>query len=602
MATNIKYATVQSSSLDFDAIKASLKTYLTTQDIFKDYNFEGSSMNILLDVLASNTHYYALYNSMIANEMFLDSAILRSNVISNAKNLGYTPRSNLASSATVKLEITTKNSLGQPISLGNYVSVPKGTQFNSSVNDTAYRFVTTKEYLLDSVGPGLYSNSDIEILEGVLLKKSFTVTTDPGQKFQILDQNIDTTSIKLWIQESQSNLTTVDYNLTTSILGLSSSSTIFMIQESGDGNYEIVFGDGIIGKKPVAGNIITIEYLSTSPGESDGCNTFSLVQLIVPGQTHAVTTIKSATGSSTKETIESIKIHAKYNFEAQGRAVIPTDYKTIIMQKFPDMLDVNVWGGENNDPPQYGKVFISPLSRHLSKVTTTRKDEIVSAVKALNVMNVVPELVDPTVTTIKLVGHVNYKESVQVISAADIKALVISALLQYGIDNLQMFGNTFSYSKALQYIDQANPVITNSFFRISMISPVVVLNGNTFSWDINFGNKLRPGTISSDPFTLSVESVANTLYYFEDDSLGNIKIFGVVDGDITTKFYTGDIQGNINYETGKVSLSNLQLVPYLDPYNIGVSVEPFNYDVSPGFNQILTLNQSQIIVDALPVQ
>lgn len=602
MSTNIKYATIQSSSLDFDAIKNSLKTYLTNQDIFKDYNFEGSSMNILLDVLAANTHYYALYNSMIANEMFLDSAILRSNVISNAKNLGYTPRSNLSSEATIKIEITVKNSLGQPMSLGNYISLPKGTQFNSSVDGNSYRFVTTKEWMLDNTGPGLYSNSAIDILEGTLLRKSFTVNNDPSQKFQILDPNIDTTSIKLWIQESTSNITTTDYSFVNSILGLSSASTIFMVQESADGNYEIIFGDGVIGKKPINGNIITVEYLSTSPGLADGCNTFSLVQPIVPGQTHTVSTVKAASGSAVKESIESIKTHAKYNFESQGRAVIPTDYKSIIMQKFPDLQDINVWGGEDNDPPQYGRVFIAPLSRHLTKVTTTRKSEITSAIKDLNVMNVVPSIVDPTVMTIKFAGHVNYKESLQVVSASEIKRIVIDALLQYGIDNLQRFGKSFSYSKSLQYIDEASATITNSFFRISLLSPVVVLSGTTFSWDINFGNKIRPGTVSSEPFTLSVDSIANTLYYFEDDSLGYIKIYGIVNGDITTKFYTGAVNGTINYETGKVALSNLQLVPYLEPYNINLIVEPVNYDVSPTFNQILTLNQSQIIVDAIPVQ
>lgn len=601
MAT-AKYAQIQSSSLDFDTIKSSLKTFLKTQDTFQDFNFEGSSLNILLDVLAANTHYYALYASMTANEMFLDTAILRSNVISNAKNLGYTPRSNVASTAIVKVEVTAKNASNQPLSLGAYITMPKGTQFNSTVDGVPYRFVTLKEYVLSNTGPGIYTNDAVSLYQGTMLKKSFTVTTDPSQKFQILDANIDTSSIKLWVQESSSNLTSTDYSYTKSILGLSSSSTIYMVQESADGNFEIIFGDNIIGKKPAVGNIITVEYLSTTPGAADGCNIFSLVNLIIPGQIHTVSTIKSSIGSSAKETIDSIKLHARYNFESQGRSVIPLDYKTNILQDFPELLDVNVWGGEDNIPAKYGKVMISPLSRDLTKITISKKADIVSAIKKLNVMNIVPEIVDPQITIIRISGHVNYKESVQVISASDVKSQVINAALQYNRDNLQKFGVGFSYSKALQYIDQSNSAISNSFFRISMISPIVVLTGNVFSQTIDFGNQIRPNTMTSDPFTLSLNTMANTLYYFEDNGVGGIELYGVVGGDISTKFYTGDSHGTIDYVTGKILLTNMTLVPYLDPYNIQIIVEPFNYDVTPTFNQILTLDQSQIIVDAIPVQ
>lgn len=600
MAT-AKYAQIQSSSLDFDSIKSSLKTYLQTQDVFQGYSFEGSSLNILLDVLAANTHYYAAYTSMAANEMFLDTAILRSNVVSNAKNLGYSPRSNIAAFAKVKVEISAKNAQGQALNLGSFVSMPKGTLFNSTVDGVPYRFVTSQEYLLANVGPGLYGNSDVTLKEGTLLKKSFVVSSVPGQKFQILDPNIDTSTIKLWIQESATNLTSTDYSYTKSILGLTSNSHIYMVQESADGNFEIVFGDNVIGKKPVAGNIITLEYLSTTPGQGNGCNVFSLVNLIIPGQTHTVTTITSSSGSSVKETIDSIKLHARYNFESQGRAVIPLDYKTTILQAFPELLDVNVWGGEDNIPVKYGKVMISPLARSLTKITSVKKDEIVAAIKKLNVMNIVPEIVDPQVTVIKLSGHVNYKETVQTISASTIKGQVIDALLQYNRDYLQKFTNGFSYSQALGYITNSNTAITNSFFRVSIISPIVVLNGNLFSYTIELGNQLRPNTMTSDPFTLSVNSLANTLYYLEDDGLGNIELYGITNGDISSKFYTGELHGTINYTTGSLLITNLQIIPYLSPYNVNVIVEPYNYDVIPTFNQILTIDQSQLIVDAIPV-
>ena len=601
MATAIKYAQIQSSSLDFDAIKDSLKTYLQSQDIFQDYNFQGSSMNILLDVLASNTHYYALYNSMIANEMFLDTAILRSNVISNAKNLGYIPRSNIASSTSIKLQIDAKTSGGVPLDLGKYITVPKGTVFNSSVDGTQYKFCTMAETVLTLVSPGSYANPDITIKEGTVLRKSFTVTGDPSQTFQILDSNIDTTTVKVWVQQSVSNLEVAEYTPITSIIGLSSSDSIFIVQESADGNYELKFGDNIIGKKPIAGNIITVEYLSTTAGQADGCNVFSLVALILDGQTHTVTANKQSSGASIKESIESIKLHARYNFEAQGRAVVPADYKTTIMKLFPDILDVNVWGGEDNDPPEYGRVFIAPLSNHLTKITTTKKDEIVSAIKQYNVMNIVPYIVDPSILTIKLSGYVNYKESLQNISAAGIVAATTDALLLYNTDSLQRFGNSFSYSKSLSYVDTASSAITNSFLRVDIITPIVVLSTAQFSWDINFANQLRPGGITSDPFILSVGANSNTLYYFEDDSKGNIVIYGIINGDATTKFYVGNTYGTINYTNGKVSLTNLELIPYLDPYNIFVSAEPMSYDVKPAYNQILTLSRNQIIIDAIPV-
>lgn len=579
--------------LNFDGIKSSLKTFLQSQTEFQDYNFEGASLNILLDILAANSHYYAMYSNMMANEMFLDSAQLRSSVASHAKTLGYIGRSVQSAKAIVSVNLT--NVPGTPSS----VLVPRGFKFLGNNDGTTLEFITVEDtYLQPTSTPGQYSLPSIDILEGKLQTYSWTVSGESTQRFVIPTKNIDTRYVRVVVQQSATNLYREVYTSASKILDLTSSSKIFFIQETSDGNWEIEFGDGVLGYQPQAGNIVQIEYLRPTIGAGNGISEFNISTPIFSGATHTITTVSSASGALGREDIESIRLNSKRNFAAQERSVVPGDYETNIRIDYPSVLDVKAWGGEDNDPPIYGKVFISILNSDLSKLTVSQKNAIAAQIKKRNVINIRPEIIDPELESIRISGHVRYNEKTLDILPADLKTNVINAIQSYGYENLQGFDKMFSYSEMLKYITSADVNVKSvdvKFYPGLYITPT----GTAATFSVNFRNEITPGSIWSAAFQQGTP-VANKFYHLGDDGLGNIKMYSVVGGDLSTKTEIVGNFGTVNYATGLLAIQNFNPTLLNNTVTLKIESQTTGHELIPFFNQILFIDSENLKIEVIP--
>ena len=453
---------IQVTDLDFINIKNNLKQFLQGQDTLKDYNYEGSALSVLLDVLAYNTQYNAYYLNMVANEMFLDTALLRSSVISKAKELNYTPKSAIAPTATVNLTVHQVND--------SSLTIPKFTRFLSeAVNGVNYNFVTT-----DSVTVNTGVNKDVyfpnlEIKQGIPASSSFVVnsTTNPSYTFALYDKGIDTTTLTVSVQQSNSNSSYEIYTLcpdfTTLDISKSNTEKIYFLQESVSNptTYEIYFGDGIIGNKLSDGNVVNITYIKTDGTLSAGANNFSLMGSISGYANTTLTSVTSASTGGDIESIQSIKFQAPKSYATQGRAVTSDDYVTIIQQnKLGYSFDsVSVWGGEKNDPPVYGQVFIALKPSGAYALTDTQKQRLINEViKPISVITVEPTIVEPDYNYIKVNTNVNFDSKKTNLTSNQIQNLVKSAINNFSTSTLNTFNSTFvapDLSTSIQSVDNA---------------------------------------------------------------------------------------------------------------------------------------------------
>ena len=579
--------------LDFDGIKNSLKNFLQSQSEFQDYDFEGSSLNILLDVLAANSHYYAMYSNMMANEMFLDSAQLRSSVASHAKMLGYTPRS--IQSAKAIVDLTVSGVVGTPSS----ILVPRGYKFLGEYEDAELDFVTVEDvYLTPTGNPGEYSIPSIEIFEGKTQTYSYTVTENLGQRFIIPTKNIDTRYIRVSVQLSATNLYKEVYTPASKILDLKTDSKVFFIQETSNGEWELLFGDGVLGKQPTSGNIVLIEYLSPTEGFGNGVDSFTVASPIFSGATHTITTVAQAGGAIGRESTESIRLNAKRNYASQERSVTPFDYETNIRIDFPNVLDVKAWGGEDNDPPIYGKVFVSVLNSNLTRLTSAQKNTIADLIKKRNVINIRPEIVDPELESIRLVGHVRYNEKTLDILPSDLRTNVVNAIADYGSENLQGFDKMFSYSEMLKYITTADSNIKSVDFKFYpglYIRPTTT----TAAFDVDFRNEISPGSVWSAAFLIASPG-AGKQYHLGDDGNGNLRIYSVVGGDLTTKAETPGNFGTVNYSTGLLNIENFAATLLNSAISLKIECQTVSNEMIPFFNQVLFIDSENLKVEVIP--
>jgi hypothetical protein len=450
---------IQLTDLDFDTIKNNLKTYLKSQDTFKDYNFDGSGLSVLVDLLAYNTQYNSFYLNMVANEMFLDSAVQRSSVVSHAKLLNYVPKSAIAPTADVK--ITFSGVSDSSLTLPAYSSF-----LSEAVDGVNYTFVNT-----DSITQNAVANTVVfpvvTLKQGVHSSYSYTVnsTTNPSYTFEIPDSSVDTTTLSVVVQNSSTDATQYIYKPSSSILSLDGNSQVYFLQESLSGNYEIYFGDGVIGKKLTDGNVVKINYLSTEASAAAGANNFVLMDNIGSYSFVTVEGLDAATNGSPKESIDSIKYQSTKKQAAQGRAVTKEDYITAIQQNTLGVSfdAVNVWGGEQNDPPVYGQIFICLKPQGGYTLTETQKQRLVQdVIKPISVMTVTPTIVEPDYTYITLDVNVMYDPKKTTLSANQIGTLVSSAVQRFSSNTLNTFESTLSVpqlSSLIQGVDVS--IITN---------------------------------------------------------------------------------------------------------------------------------------------
>ena len=597
MATNDKRLRV--TELDFDNIKENLKTFLKAQTEFKDYDFEGSGMNILLDTLAYNTHYLGFNANMLANEMFLDSASLRSSVVSHAKSLGYEVSSSRAPVATINVSLSTD---------ANTKTMSAGTAFTTSIDGVDYQFVTIADVTATNTGSAVPFDS-VKIYEGTYVTSSYTVdSSEVDQRFLLNDARADTSTLTVKVQNSSSDTTTTTYTKATDITQLSSSSTVYYLQETDSGLFEVYFGDGVVSKGLSDGNIVTLQYVVTNRTLANGASSFSSPSSIDGVTGITVTTVANATGGSNPETVESIKLNAPLDYASQGRAVTIDDYKTYTKKLFPNTQAVSVWGGEDgsydtstgvSSNPEYGKVFISIKSTTGENLTTVQKSNLVTAFAPYKVASVTPVIVDPE--TIFLILNVSFQyDSTATTSTKDeLASLIATTISNYNSSDLQEFNSSFRHSKLLRLIDDTDTAILNNTTTVTMGKFFTPVNASS-SYNINFNNAFfnphsghnaeAGGIIASTGFQLDNDTT--TEYFFDDDGSGNLRIYSLSSG---VRTYLNSAAGTIDYTNGTISTTSLFIsaVSNVDGESstkIRITAIPKSNDVVPVRNQILEID------------
>ena len=590
------------SELDFENIKGSLKRFLSNQNEFKDYDFEGSSLAILLDLLAYNTHYLAYNANFVANEMFLDTAQLRSSVASLAKLVGYTPNSARAPIADLKLVINDGT--------GSIITIPAGTKFTSSIDDLTYSFVTVADKTVQPVD-GVYTAQSLNVYEGTYVSYNYTYDEqDIDQRFLISSDRVDTTTIKVVIQNSASDVTTNVYTKATSITELNGTSKVFFLQEAEDGQYEIYFGDGVIGKKLDDGNIINVSYVVTNKTEANGATAFTLAGSISGFTDITVTVNSSAQGGAEPESLQSIKKNTPDFYSSQDRAVTIEDYKSKVKQLYANTQAVSAWGGEDAETPFYGRVYISILPTSGSNLTESTKARIVTDLKKYSVASVTPVIVDPETTNVLLTSTVKFDEKVTTKTSDTLKSNIITTITNYNTNTLQSFDTIFRHSKLTGLIDDTDESILSNITTVRLRKSFIPTIGSSTKYTINFANTLynphsghasvEGGILSSTGF--KIDGDTTNIWFLDDDGQGNVRRYRM-DGSVRS--YGNSTQGTINYSTGVVevnslNVSNIENVRGAASTVIEVTVKPNSNDLVPIRNQILEIDvaNSSVTVEA----
>jgi hypothetical protein len=587
------------TEFDFDEVKDNLKIFMRNQTEFKDYDFEGSGLSALLDVLAYNTHYLGFNANMLANEMFLDSSQLRSSVVSHAKTLGYTTRSATSAKATVDVLLNTSNTSA---------TMPAGTVFTSSVGDTSYQFVTINDVTAFLNGSTITFN-DVAIYEGSYVSTRYTADTqNVEQRFLINDNRADTTTITITVQNSASDSTSSAYTLATDISGLTSTSDVYFLQEVEDGKYEIYFGDGVLGTKLEDGNIVIINYVVTNKGASNGANQFSSSSAIDTVNSVNVITVSSAAGGSEPESMESIKYNAPLDYASQGRCVTTEDYKTYVRQLFANTQAVSVWGGEDgsysnvtgvSEIAEYGKVFISIKSTTGLNLNEIQKSQLVKGLAPYTVASITPVVVDPE--TLNLILNVNFKydSNATTSSKESLETLVSNTISSYNTNYLKVFNSIFRHSQFTSLVDNTDNSILSNITTVSLGSFYTPNTTGSFSFTIQFGNSLfnphsghnaaAGGIIASTGFY--IQDNTNEMF-FDDDGAGNLRIYYLVSG---VRTYHSETSGTVNYVTGLVSVNPVYITSVSNVDNnastaIRLTASPSSNDIVGKRNQIIEID------------
>lgn len=460
-------ASIRITELDFNEIKNNLKNFLRSQSEFQDYDFEGSGMSVLLDILAYNTHYMGYYLNMVGNEMFLDTAQLRNSVLSHAKHINYRPKSRNGAEAVVNILATpgdSEDDTPTQITLDKYTKI-----LASDINGVNHQFVTINANTVPKVN-GAFSFSNVHIKQGEVVTLQFAMSpTNTKRRFSIPSANVDTSTVTVIVQESATNTDTTIYSSIDDITLVTGNTAAYFLEEDSDRNYVLYFGDDVVGKKPKDGSIIVFTYLETAGAIANNITTFRPVDRIGSFYRNnvSITSVVGSYGGSERETIEQIRFRAPYHYTTQNRAVTQLDYETLILKDYPNIESVSVWGGQDNDPPVYGKVFISLRPKSNYFLTQAEKEEIKNElVQTRTVLTVIPEIIDPDFTYILVRGSVYFNQSLTSLSAEELKQNIRAAIFDYRDDDLLSFGSTFRKSKLQSYIENSDKSITGSDIKI----------------------------------------------------------------------------------------------------------------------------------------
>jgi hypothetical protein len=590
------------SELDFTKIKDNLTGFLTSQAEFVGYNFKGSSFDVLLDVLSYNTHYNAYYANMVANEMFLDSATLRDSVVARAKHLGYIPRSTKGSKAAVTLTITPTDSPAA-------ISIPKNTQLQGEKDGVTYIWCTQNSHSVNINANGVYTVAGVTLTQGIPSTFRYTANTgDTDQRFILPNANTDTDTLAVTVQVSSSDTDSTVYTLANDITTINSASTIYFLDEIEDGRYEIQFGDNVLGKQLANGNIVILSSLICDANTTNGAKSFSVVSEVGGYSNVKVVTTSTAQGGAEAADVDEIKFNAPKNYEAQNRCVTIFDYVTMIKKDYSGADAVVAWGGEDADPPVYGKVYIAikPTSGTVLSASskTLIKDTIL---QKRNIVGITPEIVDPDYMYLKVSSTVKYDSGMTTNSASVLKSTVSTAVTDFGTTNLKSFDKSFRYSNLIKAIDEAEVSVKSNQTSIVIKRYLYPLLGTGAAYTLPFSNQIyHPantfwGAVTSSEFSYNDSVNALWTGCKLQDSDGVVQVYRssgeeriIVDNNV----------GTITYLTGKVELKSF------NPIAIGsastgnttsmeVFITPASADILPLREQIILIESGDISITML---
>ena len=594
---------MQITELGFDAIKANLKTYLKGQSEFTDYDFEGSGMTVLLDTLAYNTHYNAFMANMAANEMFLDTAVKRNSVTSHAKALGYTPTSAKAAVAYVDVTVNDANTAS--------ITMPAGYAFSTTINGIVYQFVNTTARTLQPTD-GIYVYSNIPIYEGTWVTTNYTVdVSDADQLFILNNDNVDISTLLVQIQTSESDTTLTTFTKANNLIEVTSTSNVYFVQETLEGEWEVYFGDGVLGTALVDGNIVQLSYVVTNGTAANGAQTFTAGTSISGFSNINVGLQTAAADGAIPEEIETIKYNAPFSYAAQNRTVTASDYKAIVPQLYSNVKAIAVWGGEYNSPAVYGKVYLSILPKTGTVLTTATKASIVSLLQDYNVVSVTPEVIDLEITKVVPTVNFKYDQNATTKTTEALAALITTAISNYSSSTLEKFESVFRYSVFTTLIDEVDSAVLNNITDIKISKTFKPTLASALKYTISFSNKLyhpytgyaadttgttAGGILSSTGFTITGDT--NT-YYLEDDGAGVVNAYYI--SGASKVYLTSGSVGTIDYTTGDIVLTKINVgtvgqVDGVDSTSIRLTVKPASNDVVPVRNQILQIDTTNLSV------
>jgi hypothetical protein len=589
MANNNKR--IQVSELDFDAIKSNLKTFLQGQTEFQDYDFEGSGLSVLLDVLAYNTHYNGIYTNLAVNECFLDSASKRASVVSLAKMLGYMPRSASCATATVTATVTS------PTSSPSTVTLPAMQPFTTSIDNVSYTFYN-RSAVTTALVSGAYTFTGLVLTEGTPLQYKYTMA--PGVRFIIPNANADLNTLTVSIQQTSSSDLYEVYTRADTLTEVTELSTIYFVKEIDDGLYEISFGNDNLGLALSNGNVVTLDYMVSSLEEPNTASSFTYGGVTLAGSSLSVTATAAASGGASSESIDEIKFNAPKYYAAQNRAVTPDDYKAIILKNFPEAQTISVWGGEDNNPPIYGKTYICIKPKEASKLTNLQKEFIKNNIlESRNIVSITPEIVDPEFFNIKVTSFVYYNPRATTKTAAQIETLVKQSIMKYNDEELERFDSVLRYSKLTKIIDETDPAITNNITRIMIRHPHEVQYNIASQYILDLINPIsQDGGKQGEVFASTGFYIPNSneLHFLDDDANGNIRLY-YTNTNFEKVIVTPDI-GTINYETGSIVVRSLT-IRAIDGAFFEWQVKPESYDVVSALNQIVQIDPTLLTIEAI---
>ena len=586
------------TDLDFDNIKDNLKTFLSQQDQLTDYDFEGSTMSVLLDVLAYNTHYNAVYANVLANEMFLDSADLRNSIVSHAKHVGYTPRS--ATSPVAFLNVTVNSATGSTL------TATRGTAFTTSVDGVSFSYVV-KDSTTITPNDGVYTFSNLPVYEGTIVNNKFTVdVSNADQRFLIKNNFADTTTLKVTVQNSTSDTTTNTYTLATDLADVTSTSKVYYLEGAEDQQYEVVFGDGVLGASLSTGNIVTLSYLVTNANQSNGASSFSLSGDIGGFSDVTITTSTNSANGAQAESPDSIRFNAPRQYASQNRTVTPKDYQSKVKQIYTNAQSVQVWGGEDNTTPSYGRVYISIKPVTGATLTEATKTDIITQLKDFNVASITPIIEDPEITFLQLSLDVKYDAKTTTRSTDSIKALVNSAITKFNTDNLQQFDTVFRHSKFIETINKVDTAILSNITTVKMHKSFTATTTSATTYTIGYNNAFynphsghnatAGGVLTSSGFKINGDTTNE--YFLDEDGAGNVRLYYLVG---QTRTYTNNNIGTIDYTNGTITLNSLFItevsnVDGATSTTVRLTIIPNSVDIKPVRNQVLELDETNTTV------